>query len=257
MQFKYALVKPPGSSFAQGITSAGLGAPSLSLAIEQHAAYCVALEKCGLSVIQLAPDEAYPDSTFVEDTAILTSHRAILTRPGAPSRLGEVQGIKPEITKHYQHISIIQAPGTLDGGDVCQAEDHFFIGLSGRTNPSGAQQLASYLESDGYSASYVDLQDIPGLLHLKSGIAYLGDGRLVLVEELQEMAGFEGFEVIHVDREENYAANCVRVNDTILAAEGFPRFADRLARLGYQVQLVDVSEYQKMDGGLSCLSLRF
>jgi dimethylargininase len=145
----------------------------------------------------------------------------------------------------------------LDGGDVCQAEDHFFIGISGRTNPSGAQQLASYLESDGYSASYVDLQDIPGLLHLKSGIAYLGDGRLVLVEELQEMAGFEGFEVIHVDREENYAANCVRVNDTILAAEGFPRFADRLTRLGYQIQLVDVSEFQKMDGGLSCLSLRF
>jgi len=257
MHYKYALVKPPGSSFSQGITSASLGAPHFSLAVEQHAAYCAALEQCGLSVIQLPSDDAYPDSTFVEDTAILTSHRAILTRPGAPSRLGEVQGIRTEITKHYQHISIIQAPGTLDGGDVCQAEDHFFIGISGRTNTSGAEQLASYLESDGYSASYVDLQDIPGLLHLKSGIAYLGDGRLVLVEGLQEMAGFEGFEVIHVDWEENYAANCVRVNDTILAAEGFPRFADQLARLGYQVQLVDVSEFQKMDGGLSCLSLRF
>ena len=104
MQFKYAMVKPPGSSFAQGITSAGLGAPNLSLAIEQHAAYCAVLEQCGLLVIQLPPDEAYPDSTFVEDTAILTSHRAILTRPGAPSRLGEVQGIRTEITKHYQNM---------------------------------------------------------------------------------------------------------------------------------------------------------
>ena len=255
--FKYAVVRPPSTSYPQGITTADLGEPSLEDALEQHAAYCSALEKCGVALTILDPDPQFPDSTFVEDTAVLTRQSAILARPGASSRQGEVASIKPIISQHYDRLHTIQAPGTLDGGDICQAGDHFIIGLSERTNADGAQQLAAILEKDGFSSSFVDLSGLEGLLHLKSGIAYLGDGRLVLIKDMEELATFEGYEILYVDRDENYAANCVRVNDFVLVAAGFPKFTEKLSGFGYQTLSLDVSEFQKMDGGLSCLSLRF
>jgi dimethylargininase len=257
VHFKQAVVRPPGKSFTQGITSSNMGAPDLSLAQEQHQAYCAALEKCGVSLTVLDPDDDFPDSTFVEDTAVLTSMSAILSRPGATSRRDEVVAMKPVISQYFELIDTIQAPGRLDGGDICQAGGHFFIGISERTNAVGAQQLASILVRDGYSASFVDLRGIDGLLHLKSGIAYLGDGQLVLVRGMEQLANFDDFELIYVEQEESYAANCVRVNDFVLVADGFPKFAATLIGLGYQVISLNVSEFQKMDGGLSCLSLRF
>jgi dimethylargininase len=145
----------------------------------------------------------------------------------------------------------------LDGGDICQAGDHFFIGISERTNEEGGQQLAGLLEQDGYSSSFVDIRGFEGLLHLKSGIAYLDDRRLVLSKGVEDLATFEGYEIVYVDTDENYAANCVRVNDFVLVAAGYPKFATELSNLGYQTFPLEVSEFQKMDGGLSCLSLRF
>ncbi|MBE9474646.1 MAG: N(G),N(G)-dimethylarginine dimethylaminohydrolase, partial [Chloroflexi bacterium] len=150
-----------------------------------------------------------------------------------------------------------QPPGTLDGGDICQVGNHFFIGISERTNIDGAQQLARLLEQDGYSSSFVDIRGFEGLLHLKSSLAYLGDQRLVITKGVKDLAIFEGYEIVCVDADENYAANCVRVNDFVLLAAGFPKIAAKLSTLGYQTQLLEMSEFQKMDGGLSCLSLRF
>jgi dimethylargininase len=234
-----------------------MGAPDLSLAQKQHHSYCAALEQCGVALTILEPDPQFPDSTFVEDTAVLTRQSAILTHPGAASRRGEVSSVAQSLTKFYPSLQAIQPSGTLDGGDVCQADDHFFIGISERTSEDGAQQLAGLLEQDGYSSSFVDIRGLKGLLHLKSGIAYLGDHRLVLTKGLEDLAIFEGYEIVTVDVDEYYAANCVRVNDFVLVAADYPKFAMKLSSLGYQAHPLEVSEFQKMDGGLSCLSLRF
>lgn len=257
MHYKNAIVRPPCINFDQGITSTKLGAPDLSLALEQHHAYCKALETCGVSLVKMEPDTAFPDSTFVEDTAVLACTRAILTRPGAETRRGEVPGIELLLAEHFERLDSIQPPGTLDGGDVCQVDDHYFIGISSRTNADGAQQLASFLARDGFSSSLVNLDSAGGLLHLKSGLAYLGNRQLVMARELEGVASFKGYEIIYVDQDEFYAANCLKVNDFVLVAAGFPKIAARLTSFRYQVLPLDVSEFQKMDGGLSCLSLRF
>src|SRR3954469_25832550 len=145
MPFTHAIVRPPAATFSSGITSSGLGPPDLALALEQHEAYCRTLERLGLSLIRLAPDAAFPDSTFVEDTAIVTGRGAILTRPGAPSRAGEVTALGAALAPWFPKLDGITAPGTVDGGDVCEAGDHFFIGVSQRTNAEGAAQLGAWL----------------------------------------------------------------------------------------------------------------
>lgn len=254
---KHAIVCPPSANYAQGITTSDLGDPILEIALEQHTAYCAALEKCGLTLIKLEPNPLFPDSTFVEDTAVLTPKSAILANPGATSRRDEVSNIAQSLTQFYTTLHTIDPPGTLDGGDICQIDDHFFIGISERTNEEGARQLAILLDQDGFSSSFVDIRGYEGLLHLKSGLAYLGSNRLVLARGLEDLISISGYEIIHIDRDESYAANCVRVNAYVLMAAGYPKFAKELSKLGYQTLLLEMSEFQKMDGGLSCLSLRF
>ena len=255
--FKKAIVRPPAENFADGLTTASLGTPDFRLALQQHGRYCEALKQCGLALTWLEPDARYPDSTFVEDAAVLTEHSAILTHPGAPSREGEVAAIGQTLRQFYTRFHTITPPGTLDGGDICEAGTHFFIGVSERTNAEGARQLADFLAGDGFTSSTVDIHGVPGILHLKSGIAYLGDNRLVLIDDLAGRPEFKGYEIVRMAPKENYAANCVRVNDYVLLAAGYPRFEATLRKLGYQPLVLDMSEYQKMDGGLSCLSLRF
>jgi dimethylargininase len=255
--FTRAIVRPPAPNFSQGLTTAGLGVPDYELALKQHEAYCDALAQCGLTTTKLEPDPNYPDSTFVEDTAILTKHGAVLARPGAPSRGGEVASMRRQLTDFFPKLASIEAPGTVDGGDVCEAGNHFFIGLSERSNGAGARQLAELLAPFGYTSSSVDIRNIDGLLHLKSGLASLGDNRLAVVDALAGRAEFAGFDLVVVTAKETYAANCVRVNDHILVAAGFPAFERTLGGLGYQTIALEMSEFQKMDGGLSCLSLRF
>jgi dimethylargininase len=239
------------------MTTASLGMPLLSAALAQHASYCEALEQCGLDVIPLDADARYPDSTFVEDTAVLTERIAVLARPGAPSRRGEVASVADALEDFYEERIEIRAPGTLDGGDVCRAENHFFIGVSQRTNAAGAEQLAEILRIHDYSATLVDIRASAGLLHLKSGLSFVGDRRLVLNADLAARAMFRDFETTVVDPADGYAANCVLVNEHLLVAEGYPRLTEELVALGHEVISLKMSEFRKMDGGLSCLSLRF
>ena len=180
MSFARAIVRPPAANFADGLTTAGLGPPDLGLALAQHAAYVAALEACGLAITPLPPEEGFPDATFVEDTAFLARGLAVLCRPGAPSRAGEVEAIRPAIASFFPAPAAIRAPGTLDGGDVCEAGDHVFIGVSERTNEEGARQLAALLLSRGLGSTLVDIREETGLLHLKSGIAWLGGRTLAL-----------------------------------------------------------------------------
>ncbi len=279
--FTKAIVRPPAPNFSEGLTTvspeAGLGIPKFERAVEQHAAYCAALEQCGLTLTRLEPDPNYPDSTFVEDTAILTERfnddstlRAVITRPGAGSRRGELIEMRAVLTEFCPDVLSIHDPGTLDGGDVCQAGNRFFIGVSERTNEAGAQQLADLLAPFGYTSSFVDIRKIDGLLHLKSGLAYLGDDRLVVTEELYDGLAsdsqtnsvrydhtFTNFALVRVNSQEAYAANCIRVNDYVVLAEGHQSFEETLREFGYHTIALEMSEFQKMDGGLSCLSLRF
>ena len=239
------------------MTTAGLGAPNLEKALEQHERYCEALERCGLLLTRLAPDPRYPDSTFVEDTAVLTARCAVITRPGAMSRRGETSTVRKALESFYGTFHEIHAPGTLDGGDVCEAGEHFFIGVSERTNAEGARQLAGFLSLEGYTSSTVDVRGIAGLLHLKSGLAYLGEGRLLADETFAGLKAISRYRLIYVEPAERYAANCVRINDRLLLASGYPKIEAKLRGLGMNVIALDMSEFRKMDGGLSCLSLRF
>jgi len=255
--FTRAIVRPPPTTFASGLTSVDLGPPDLARARTQHAGYCEALERCGVSLTRLPEDPAHPDSTFVEDTAVLTAKRAILTRPGAPSRSGEVAAIEPTLSKFYAQLQSIRDPGTLDGGDICEADGQFLIGISQRTNEEGARQLASLLAEEHVASSTVDIRALPGLLHLKSGIASIGRRRILAIDALRDHPALRGYEIILVEPEEAYAANCVLVNGTILMAAGYPILEATLLELGLRIETLPMSEFEKMDGGLSCLSLRF
>lgn len=253
--FKHAIVRIPGSNFAQGLTTAQLGVPVYEKVLQQHARYCDALRECGLTITTLEVDPDHPDSTFVEDTAVLTAHSAILTRPGARSREGEVTAMRPVLSSFFPATEEIEAPGTLDGGDICEAENRFFLGLSQRTNEEGVRQLAARLAGEGYTSSVIDVRGMNSILHLKSGISYIGNHTLVVMEEMAAL--FAGYELVQVAEEESYAANCVRVNQRVLVAAGYPRLNAELTARGFHPLELEMSEFQKMDGGLSCLSLRF
>ena len=231
--------------------------PDFRKALEQHAAYCSALAACGVEVTVMAADEHYPDGTFVEDTFVIAERVAIATRPGAKTRMGEVESVAKEVLALRPRLERIEAPGTVDGGDICQVDQHFLIGLSARTNQDGAAQLAAILARHQYTSSTLDIRRHASLLHLKSGIAYLGERRFLIAPGFPPTDELARCDMIEVAAGEVYAANAVRVNDEILIAAGCPTLAGTLDKLGYRVRALDMSEFSKMDGGLSCLSLRF
>jgi dimethylargininase len=158
MPFSRAIVRPPGANFAAGLTSANDGPPVFDLALSQHRSYCEALRTCGPDLTPLSPDLNFPDGTFVEDAAVVTANGAVITRPGAPSRLGEIDSVARGLRSLTPKILRIEAPGTVDGGDVCDVDGHFLIGISARTNPAGAGQLKIHLETLGYRASVIDIR---------------------------------------------------------------------------------------------------
>ena len=246
-----AIVRRPGRKFAEGITTSNLGKPDFEKAIEQHSSYCDALKGCGLELLVLEADERFPDGCFVEDTAIVTNEVAVITRPGAASRMGEESGIS-EILSEFRKIETIKLPGTLEGGDVLRVENNFYIGISLRTNREGARQLSSILTRYGYTTSETE---VGSGLHLKSGIAYLGKGNFILTEGFSKIAGSKG--IIISNLEESYSANCLRVNDYLLIPKGFSKSKKKIVELGYDIIELDMSEFRKMDGGLTCLSLLF
>jgi dimethylargininase len=252
--FTRALLRKPCRNLAAGLSTAGLGVPLYERALAQHAAYAEALHTCGLEVTVLAADENYPDSVFIEDAAVLSEKVAIINRPGAPSRRGEEAAVAVALARFYDRLEYIAAPGTLEGGDVLRAGDRFFIGVSARTNEDGARQLARILSENGYAATLVPLRHV---LHLKTGIAYLQENRLLAHGEFVGHPLLSGFEIIPVPDAEGYAANSLWINGRVLVPAGFPLTKKAVEASGCEALVVDVSEFRKLDGGLSCLSLRF
>jgi dimethylargininase len=252
--FTKAIVRIPSRNIADGLTTSSLGLPDYPLTVNQHKEYINALNLCGLEVIILEPDDNFPDSTFVEDTAILIPHCAIITNPGAPSRKGEIIEISNILSGFIANVETIDYPGTLDGGDVMMVDKHFYIGLSERTSEQGAKQLISILEKYGMTGSTLAVENT---LHLKSAVSYLEHKNLLADRDFLNEPEFQKFRLISVDDDESYAANSIWINDRVLVPKGFPKTKGRIEEAGYDTIVVDVSEFQKMDGGLSCLSLRF
>lgn len=249
--YSKAIVCRPGRNFAGGITTSNLGKPDFEKALEQHAAYCDALERCGVELIILEADERYPDGCFVEDTAVINSKVAVISHPGAATRLGEEVEIARVLSK-YRKLETIEFPGTLEGGDILRAENHYYIGLSGRTNREGADQLAAILSEQGFTSSEIKVE---AGLHLKSDIAYLGKGNFISTPVFAKMAHTTN--TVILEKDESYSANCLPVNDFILIPKGFPKSKAKIAELGYNIIELEMSEFRKMDGGLTCLSLLF
>ena len=252
--FTKAIVKTPGKSLINGLTTANLGIPDYQIAIKQHQNYSNAFKKCELEVTILEADENYPDSVFVEDTALLTPNCAIITNPGAPTRKDEIAGMKDLLSGFFENIEEIIEPGTVEAGDIMMVGTHYYIGLSERTNQNGADQLLKILYRYGLTGTTIPLKK---MLHLKSGLSYIENNNLLITNEFINEPHFQKFNLILVDDDEGYAANSLWINDSILVPKGFPRTKTKIEQLGYNLIEIDVSEFRKIDGGLSCLSLRF
>ncbi len=252
--FSKAIVRTPAKSLADGITTAGLGKPDYELTLDQHRHYVEALKTCGLSVTVIDADNRYPDSMFIEDTALLMPRCAIVTHPGAVARRGEVAAVVSQLGEFYDRVDAIQSPGTVDAGDIMMVGEYCYIGLSERTNADGAAQMIGFLQAAGYNGSTVSISES---LHLKSSVSYLENNNLVVAGELCDKSEFADFNRIEIDQSERSAANCVWINNHVLMATGNPRTSEKIRALEYSVIELDVSEFEKLDGGLSCLSLRF
>ncbi|MFC7364314.1 MULTISPECIES: dimethylarginine dimethylaminohydrolase family protein [Bhargavaea] len=253
-RFQNVIVKAPARSYVDGLTTSDLGKPDYEKVVEQHKAYVEALKSCGVEATELQADEQYPDSVFVEDPAVLTPEFAVIANPGAESRNGEKDAIEEALKNFYDKFYHIEAPGYLDGGDVLQADDHFYIGLSERTNEEGARQLKEIVEKEGYKADILPLKEF---FHLKTGIAYLGNNNMVVAGEFIDHPAFADYNRIVISKEDEYSANCIKVNDTVIIPSGYPETKRKIEEAGYRTLELDMSEVQKQDGGLSCLSLRF
>jgi dimethylargininase len=251
--FTYAIVRKPGDDFARGITRSNLGTPSYELMIKQHEDYIKTLRSLGLKLIVLNALPDYPDAYFVEDTAVVTPELAIITNPGIEGRKGEEDTIEQALAAFRKTVRIY-APGTVDGGDVLQVNSHFFVGISERTNREGAKQLGCIFEEYGYTWATVCVE---AGLHLKSSVNYIGKNTLLITEQFAGRDEFKGYDTIIVDKSEEYAANTLLINNSLITPKGFPNTIKKLKATGLGIIELDVSEMRKMDGGLTCMSLRF
>lgn len=255
VRFTRALVRKPPASVAKGLRAVDRGAPSYDGIVAEHAAYVAALERAGLRVEVLPPLDLLPDSLFVEDPALVFPEGAILLRPGAPSRAREAEALRAELAKRFAALVVLPGPGTVDGGDVLTLGDRVLIGLSERTDEAGAQALAAALSAFGKQAEIV--RTPPGVLHLKTECAPLGETTVLSTARLAASGIFDGLEVQLVPEGEEPAANALRLNDHILVAEGYPRTAALLEKTGCTVSALPTAQIAKIDAGLSCLSLRW
>jgi len=225
----------------------------IDLARKQHAQYETALSDIGCKVKRLTEEPLFPDSVFVEDTAIMLNEMAIVARPGAETRRGETRSVS-EVLSEYRTIFQIVSPGTLDGGDVLQMGRTLYVGVTDRSNESGIKQLIDLVSAYEYEVKKVQ---VDGCLHLKSAATPLGEDKLLVNRSWVDVKSFEGKSLIDIDPGEPYAANALFIDGEIVYPEGFPETRRCLEDAGFFVRTVDVSELQKAEGGVTCCSLIF
>ena len=256
--FTKAITKKPCKALIDGITTSqfGEGTPVYEDAVKQHDKYVETLRELGLEVLDLEADERYPDSCFVEDPAVVMEGCAVITNPARDSRNGEKYEIVDAIKKFYSDDQIfhIEAPGTMEGGDIMLVDKHFYVGLSDRTNEEGARQFNEIVTKFGYTSSTVPVTEG---LHLKDFAIYLENNNMLVTAIMNEEPSFKDFNRFVIDADELYAINSLNINGTVLVPEGHPKTQKIIEDLGYEVKLMDTAEFRKIDGSLTCLSLRF
>lgn len=253
--FDSALVRSPARSVVQGLRAEDRGDPSYAGVLGEHQAYLAALRAAGVEVTVLPPLEAFPDSLFVEDPALVFTEGAIVLRSGAASRAGEVEEIIPVLRGMFDRVLELPPTGFADGGDVLSTPKGLMIGLSARTDRAGAQALLACLDKLGRKGTVVETP--AGVLHFKTDCALLDEESVLSTRRLALSGVFDGFRQVLVPEGEEAAANALRVNDVVLVAAGFARTIEMLDRRGYQVVPVEVTEIGRIDAGLSCMSLRW
>ena len=232
-----------------------MGNPDMELLFSHHDSYVRALQQAGCEVTVLESLEEFPDSLFVEDTALCLREGAVVLRPGAPTRFGEAAAMAPHLRDVFTEVRQLAGPGSLEGGDILTTESEILIGSSERSTSEGITELRDMVAEWGYTVREVSTPS--GVLHFKSDCSLLDGSTILSTSRLSASGCFEGYTVIEVAPGEEPAANSIRVNDVVFMPQGFPMTAERIRQAGFVVIELENSECQKIDGGLSCLSLRF
>ncbi|MEP2978039.1 MAG: dimethylarginine dimethylaminohydrolase [Lentilitoribacter sp.] len=253
--FTHAICRKPSCSIINGLRAVDTGAPDLELFDKHHEDYLAALKSTGAEVHVLEALEDYPDSVFVEDAALCLPELAIVMRPGAPTRLGEAKLMAPHLSVHYSLVRTIDGPGFIEGGDILVTEQEILVGKSARTNSAGVAELGNIVGDYGYKLR--EVQTPPDVLHFKTDCSLLDEETILSTKRLAQTDCFNGYRVLYTEDGEEACANLIRFNDLVIMPEGFQRTAEILDREGYNVCQIGNSEAAKLDGGMSCLSLRF
>ncbi|HUS55188.1 MAG TPA: arginine deiminase family protein [Thermohalobaculum sp.] len=253
-RFTHAITRAPGSTITQGLRDVDTGAPDLDLFHAHHAAYITTLRATGAEVHELPALDTFPDGVFVEDTALCLPEGAVILRPGAPSRLGEAAAMAPTLAQFYRERATIER-GFIEGGDILVTEREILAGRSARTDAIGIAELSRLVAPWGHTVR--ELQTPPGVLHFKTDCSLLDEETILATPRLAAAGCFADYRVILTGDGEEAAANSIRFNDVVLAPAGFPRMAEKLAKAGYDLREIPNTEAAKLDGGMSCLSLRF
>ena len=247
-----ALVRPVSDSLARcELTHLAREPIDVARAREQHGRYVEALVELGCAVHWLPADHDSPDAVFVEDTAVVVEELAVVARPGAASRRGETAAVAAALAR-WRPVAGIEAPGTLDGGDVLRVGRRVFVGLSGRTNREGCDQLQALLAPHGYTVEGVE---VSGCLHLKSAATEVAEGTVLVAPDWIDPAAFAGLELLAADPTEPFAANALRVGESVILADAFPRTRRLLEARGIEVRTVPAGELAKAEGGVTCCSV--
>ncbi len=254
-RFDTAIVRCPSRSVVNGLRAGDHVGPTFEAIKSEHDAYIAALRNAGVDVTILPALEAFPDSMFVEDPALVFPEGAILLRPGAESRAGETQELAPTLREHFDHVLELPSPGFADGGDILTTPNSIMIGLSSRTDRAGAEGLKSCLAKLGRSGKIVETPE--GVLHFKSDCSLLDEESVLTTKRLARSGVFENFKQIIVPEGEEPAANALRVNDVVMVGSNYPRTIEMLEAHGYTVVPLKTTEIGKIDAGLSCMSLRW
>ena len=254
-EFARAITRRPSASIIDGLRAEDIGTPSLDQMLQDHAHYVATLTSTGAQVIELDATDDFPDAVFVEDTALCLPKGAILMRPGAPSRMGEVAQMAPTLRTCYDTVAEIKGPGHIEGGDILVTGREILVGRSDRTDAAGVEELRAIVDPWGYILREVFTPE--GVLHFKTDCSLVGPNTILSTRRLAASGCFEGYDVLYVADGEEAAANAIRFNNLVLFPAGFPKTATMLREHGYDVVEINNSECAKLDGGMSCLSLRF
>ncbi|MCF2872196.1 arginine deiminase-related protein [Octadecabacter sp. G9-8] len=254
-EFTHALCRLPAKSVTDGLRATDQGDPDPLTFVAEHAAYVSALRDAGCDVTVLPADDAFPDSVFIEDPALALNGTAIVLRPGAETRLGEAAALRPALVENMNDVIDLRTDGYVDGGDILCTDTRVLLGLSARTNQRGAEDLRPIVEALGYTLEV--LQTPPEILHFKTESSLLDATTVLATPTLAGSGAFKGLNVIETAPKEEAAANAIRVNGYVFLSAGYPKTAQRLQDAGYNLKILNTSQAALVDGGLSCMSLRY